>query len=282
RFGGNGEFMGPDSFTLADQTAREKALEDLNAFIDAIEKYGRALTDTQRDLDAGGITKQEALAASLTATEKAIDTLAPLYDRLGVEQRAYVDQLVVDAADLRRQIDLVDAEAERAARNAERRISDQERRGDDTTPAASVSQEELAQFLEDARARQAAREQAERQVRDEARKRLNAARADTAATSRDARELGRAVAEAIRDGSIEGLVDLEAQIIAALDDIGDDPSAAPLVGLLTRVRAGIESLTDASEEAERALSRVTALMTSPTRLAAMERAEVGGPGAGMA
>src|SRR5690606_2980032 len=44
------------------------------------------------------------------------------------------------------------------------------------------------------------------------------------------------------EGSLEALEKLEADILARLAALGDDPSAAPLIGLLTRTRAEIANL----------------------------------------
>lgn len=56
------------------------------------------------------------------------------------------------------------------------------------------------------------------------------------------REFGRRLVEAVGEGSLEALEELEADILARLAELGDDPSAAPLIGLLTRTRAEIANL----------------------------------------
>lgn len=76
-----------------------------------------------------------------------------------------------------------------------------------------------------------------------------ASMADVNEVRTQARALGVEVSRALKAGSLDGLKDLETALVKMLDDIGDDPSAAPLLGLLTAVRAGISQVTAAAEEA---------------------------------
>src|SRR5690554_5391116 len=86
----------------------------------------------------------------------------------------------------------------------------------------------------------------------------------------------------MRQGSEEGLRELEASLVARLDELGDDPSAAPFMGLLTRVRIALAEIEAEIRERERRVANMARLSRDPARLRAMREAEVEGPSAGMA
>lgn len=77
---------------------------------------------------------------------------------------------------------------------------------------------------------------------------LNARRAESMAIQRDAQRLGVQVTEAIRGGTLEGLQSLEDELVQRLNELGDDPAAAPFVGLLTRIRAAIEDAKETTAD----------------------------------
>src|SRR5690606_23190663 len=87
---------------------------------------------------------------------------------------------------------------------------------------------------------------------EDVRRALAEARAEASAVTTEAHRLGLSVSTAIKDGTIEGLRELEAQLVERLNELGDDPSAAPLMGLLTRTRTGIIDLTQAEIDNARA------------------------------
>src|SRR5690606_5220807 len=62
------------------------------------------------------------------------------------------------------------------------------------------------------------------------------------------REFARRIAEAAEEGSVDALKSVEADLVKRLQELGDDPSAAPLLGLLVRVR---REISDAAVRAER-------------------------------
>ncbi|HEX7038895.1 MAG TPA: phage tail tape measure protein [Trueperaceae bacterium] len=62
------------------------------------------------------------------------------------------------------------------------------------------------------------------------------------------REFARRIAEAVEEGSVDTLKSVEADLVRRLQELGDDPSAAPLLGLLVRVR---REISDAAVRAER-------------------------------
>ena len=75
---------------------------------------------------------------------------------------------------------------------------------------------------------------------------LNARRAETMTIQRDAHTLGVQVGTAIRQGSIDALKSLEAELVEKIKGLGDDPIAALYVGVLTELRAGLKPLQDAA------------------------------------
>lgn len=85
---------------------------------------------------------------------------------------------------------------------------------------------------------------------EENRRRLAASRAATRQVEAEARRLGIAVTAELRNGTLEGLQELEAELVKLLSELGDDPSAAPLLGLLTQTRSAIANVTEATREQE--------------------------------
>ncbi|MFA5552916.1 MAG: hypothetical protein WDA03_15060, partial [Trueperaceae bacterium] len=131
---------------------------------------------------------------------------------------------------------------------------------DDRPSITSVfgTPEELRAWLE---AQRRAEVEAERQkqeelarLREEAleanAKALGEARAEVREVAVEANRLGIAITEELRSGTVEGLQAFEAELVQLLSDLGDDPSAAPLMGLLTRTRAAIDNQTEATRKAE--------------------------------
>lgn len=75
---------------------------------------------------------------------------------------------------------------------------------------------------------------------------LNARRAESMAIQQDAWTLGNQVGRAIREGSIDALRSLEAELVEKITGLGDDPIAALYIGVLTELRAGLKPLQDAA------------------------------------
>src|SRR5690606_41520914 len=82
------------------------------------------------------------------------------------------------------------------------------------------------------------------------------ARAARSARRAEARNLGRDVADAIAAGNLEALRALEETLVTLLEELGDDPSAAPLMGLLTAVRSEIRNIEADARSARLALDRL--------------------------
>jgi len=131
---------------------------------------------------------------------------------------------------------------------------------DDRPSITSVfgTPEELRKWLEDQRREEVEAERRKQeelaQLREEAleanAKALAEARAEVREVAAEANRLGIAITEELRNGTLEGLQAFEAELVQLLSDLGDDPSAAPLMGLLTRTRAAIDNQTEATRKAE--------------------------------
>ncbi|HEX7040370.1 MAG TPA: hypothetical protein VF202_09675, partial [Trueperaceae bacterium] len=236
-------------------------------YVDAIEAHVRRLDGLY-----GRVTNPDQSRAVLQARGAFLDELTRL-ERAGAEQLQAIrdvnrGRLEEDA--FPRTVTGANLRARQRTRAREEAEAAQEAWEQETLPALQRIAEERARVEEDAfprtvtganlRARMEARERARQAERDAARaplledgrRALAEARAAASAVTAEAHSLGLSVSREIKDGTLEGLRELEAALVERLNELGDDPSAAPLMGLLTRTRTGIIELTQAEIDNARA------------------------------
>lgn len=254
----------------------------------AVDAYNDAITDVETSVRLGLLNSEDALQAHLSATESLIDRMIPLWGGLTDEQREYVASAIEASRTLADGI----AEAERqAARQGARETSRQRQMdaaevdGPGAGMAGFSTPEEMKRWVEEQNRDEIEAEKKKQaelaRLRTEGlaanRRAVAEARADTYNTALDANSLGIALRKAIGDESLEDLEALETEIVTILNDLGDDPSAAPFMGLLTKLRAAKAAI---EKEAEDLVDYLKA-MNQPGRQRVMGAAEVEGPGAGM-
>lgn len=104
--------------------------------------------------------------------------------------------------------------------------------------------------IEAERKKQAELERIRKEAQENLKKAAGENRARVRQVEEEARRLGISVTQELRAGTLEGLQELEAELVQLLSELGDDPSAAPLVGLLTQTRSAIANVTEATREQE--------------------------------
>lgn len=255
--------LGAQAVAEVDEVTRE-ALKVMSRLDDAL-----AAIESRRA--AGFITDAQATREELKAVSDALDDLSGMYTRLAPEHQAYYRDLTLRNRELEAQVHRIEAAEQRAARARQYRVEQQMQLDHTGAAPTFASREEQREWLA------ARREQRNAALR--ARNERIIARRELVA---EAHRFGVDISEAMRQGSEEGLRELEASLVARLDELGDDPSAAPFMGLLTRVRIALAEIEAEIRERERRVANMARLNRDPARLRDMRAAEVLGPSAGMA
>lgn len=239
----------------AEAARRQAMLANWREGQEAVEGYAEALAEVETRLKLGLITGEEAAQERLAVTNRFLSAMPAMYDTLTDSQREYVQQVIDDARRMQRELDELERQAARQeARSASlARVQDQD--GPSSITSVFRTPAELRAWVE--RQREAARE-LEEAARSAARRSgmaVVASLRDDAALRLQARKLGRDITQGIADGSLEGLQELEQQLITIIEGLGDDPAAAPFMGLLLQVRAGMAAVSAEMETAARELAQ---------------------------
>lgn len=239
----------------AEAARRQAMLANWREGQEAVEGYAEALAEVETRLKLGLITGEEAAQERLAVTNRFLSAMPAMYDTLTDSQREYVQQVIDDARRMQRELDELERQAARQeARSASlARVQDQD--GPSSITSVFRTPAELRAWVE--RQREAARE-LEEAARSAARRSgmaVVASLRDDAALRLQARQLGRDITQGIADGSLEGLQELEQQLITIIEGLGDDPAAAPFMGLLLQVRAGMAAVSAEMETAARELAQ---------------------------
>ncbi|MFA5551608.1 MAG: hypothetical protein WDA03_08325 [Trueperaceae bacterium] len=242
-----GGFTLPGEIDAAEEARRKAMLANWQAAQAAVDAYAASLADLELRLDLGLVQPQDEANERLKATQAVINALVPMWGTLTEGQKAYVRASIQDVRDLEAEI----ARAERAVEDTERRAQAAANRQaslQDERP--TVSQADIDALYERQAAQVAQRREAILAGLEEAARRSG----ERQATRDQVRDLGAEVTTALRDGALDGLNDLEQQLVTILEGMGDDPSAAPFMGLLTLVRSGLRELEAAAIEEVRRLA----------------------------
>lgn len=239
----------------AEEARLQAMLANWRAGQEAVEGYAEALAEVETRLKLGLISGEEAAQERLAVTNRFLSAMPAMYDTLNDSQREYVQQVIDDAKRMQRELDELERQAARQeARSASlARVQDQD--GPSSITSLFRTPAELRAWVE--RQREAARE-LEEAARSAARRSgmaVVASLRDDAALRLQARQLGRDITDGIADGSLEGLQELEQQLITIIEGLGDDPAAAPFMGLLLQVRAGMAAVSAELETAARELAQ---------------------------
>lgn len=239
----------------AEAARRQAMLANWREGQEAVEGYAEALAEVETRLRLGLISGEEAAQERLAVTNRFLSAMPAMYDTLTDSQREYVQQVIDDARRMQRELDELERQAARQeARSASlARVQDQD--GPSSITSVFRTPAELRAWVE--RQREAARE-LEEAARSAARRSgmaVVASLRDDAALRLQARQLGRDITDGIADGSLEGLQELEQQLITIIEGLGDDPAAAPFMGLLLQVRAGMAAVSAEMETAARELAQ---------------------------
>lgn len=239
----------------ADAARRQAMLANWREGQEAVEGYAEALAEVETRLKLGLISGEEAAQERLAVTNRFLSAMPAMYDTLTDSQREYVQQVIDDARRMQRELDELERQAARQeARSASlARVQDQD--GPSSITSVFRTPAELRAWVE--RQREAARE-LEEAARSAARRSgmaVVASLRDDAALRLQARKLGRDITQGIADSSLEGLQELEQQLITIIEGLGDDPAAAPFMGLLLQVRVGMAAVSAEMETAARELAQ---------------------------
>lgn len=242
-----GGFTLPGEVDPAEEARRKAMLANWQAAQAAVDAYNASLADLELRLELGVVQPQDEANERLKATQAVINTLVPMWGTLTDEQKEYVRTSLGDLQNLEAEI----ARAERSVEDAERRTAmSAARRASLEDERPTVTRADIDAMLERQAQLAAQRREAILAGIEEASRRAG----QRQAVRDQAAELGAEVATALRSGALDGLNDLEERLVSILEEMGDDPSAAPFMGLLTLVRSGLRELEAAAIEEVRRLA----------------------------